>query len=169
MPLKLCAPSQRPERQFCDHEDNGIVWRKLMQSRTQFLSRLIGLYYILVAIAMTIHRRSTLETVTALLHNPSLMLVLGVITLSAGLAIVLAHNIWSGGAVAVLVTLTGWAALIKGLLFLFLPPEAETGFFLNTLHSEQLFYLYMAIALVYGVFLTYGGFAQAAHRTDAIS
>lgn len=137
-----------------------------MQSRTQFLSRLIGLYCLFVAIAMTIHRGSTLDSVTALLHNPPLMLVLGVITLSAGLAMVLAHNIWSGGAVAVLVTLFSWGTLIKGLLFLFLPPEAEAGFFLNTLHYEQLFYLYVVIVLVYGVLLTYGGFARAAHLED---
>ncbi len=137
-----------------------------MQSRTQFLSRLIGLYFIFVAIAMTIHRQSTLESVTALLHNPPLMLVLGVLTLSAGLAIVLAHNIWSGGAVAVLVTLTGWGALIKGLLFLFLPPEAAAGFYLNTLHYGQLFYLYVAIVIVYGLFLIYGGFWQAVDPSD---
>jgi hypothetical protein len=52
-----------------------------------------------------------------------MMLVLGVSTLAAGLAMVLAHNIWSGDALAVIVTLMGWLtlALIKGLLFLLLP------------------------------------------------
>jgi len=42
-------------------------------------------------------KQATVETVTALVQNPSMMLILGVITLAAGLAMVLAHNIWSGG------------------------------------------------------------------------
>jgi len=129
-----------------------------MSPRTLFLSRLIGLYCILIALSMMTRRQATVETVTALLQNPSMMLVVGIITLAAGLAVVLAHNIWSGGALVVVVTLVGWITLIKSLYFLFLPPEMEAGFFLGQLHYRQLFYLYTAISLVLGVYLTYGGF-----------
>ena len=110
-----------------------------MSPRTLFLSRLIGLYCILVAMSMITRRQATLESVTALLHNPSMILILGVITLAAGLAMVLAHNIWSGGGLAVVVTLVGWITLIKSLLFLFLPPEVEAGFFLRQLHHQETF------------------------------
>jgi hypothetical protein len=68
-----------------------------MSPCTIFLSRLIGLYCIFIALSMMARRQATVETVTALLQNPSMMLILGVITLAAGLAMVLAHNIWSGG------------------------------------------------------------------------
>jgi hypothetical protein len=129
-----------------------------MSPRTLFLSRLIGLYCILGALSMITHRQATLESVTALLHNPSLIFIVGVFTLAAGLAMVLAHNIWSGGALVVVVTLVGWITLIKSLFFLFLPPEMEAGLFLGRLHYRQLFYLYTAISLVLGVYLTYGGF-----------
>jgi hypothetical protein len=129
-----------------------------MSSRTIFLSRLIGLYCIVIALSMMTRRQATVETVTALLQNPSMMLIVGIITLAAGLAVVLAHNIWSGGALVVVVTLVGWITLIKSLFFLFLPPEMEAGFFLGQLHYRQLFYLYTAISLVLGVYLTYGGF-----------
>ena len=97
-----------------------------MSPRTIFMSRLIGLYCILVALSMITRRQVTLESVTALLHNSPMILLLGVITLAAGLAMVLAHNIWSGGALVVIVTLVGWIALIKSLLFLFLPPDSHT-------------------------------------------
>jgi hypothetical protein len=103
------------------------------------------------------------ETVKALLYEPTMMFVLGVFTLGAGLAMVLAHNIWSGGALAVIVTLVGWSTLIKGLFFLFLPPHVGMGFFLRELHFDQLFYLYMAIPLVLGIYLTYGGFTSKSH------
>ena len=96
-----------------------------MSSRTIFLSRLIGLYCILIALSMMTRRQTTVETVTVLLQSPSMMLILGVITLAAGLAMVLAHNIWSGGALVVIVTIVGWITLLKSLLLLFLPPEME--------------------------------------------
>ena len=129
-----------------------------MSSRTIFLSRLIGLYCIVIALSMMTRRQDTVETVTALLQNSSMMLIVGIITLAAGLAVVLAHNIWSGGALVVVVTLIGWITLIKSLFFLFLPPEMEAGLFLGQLHYRQLFYLYTVISLVFGVYLTYGGF-----------
>lgn len=129
-----------------------------MSSRTIFLSRLIGLYYIVIALSMMTRRQASVETVTALLQNPPMMLILGVITLAAGLAVVLAHNIWSGGALVVVVTLVGWVTLIKGLSFLFLSPEVEAEFFLRQLHYQQFFYMSAAISLVLGIYLTYGGF-----------
>ena len=134
-----------------------------MSPRTLFLSRLIGLYCILIGLSMMTHSQATVETVTALLQNPSMTLILGVITLAAGLAMVLAHNIWSGGTLVVVVTLVGWMALVKSLFFLFLPPEMETRLFLQQLHYQQLFYLYGAISLALGVYLTYGGFKSKSH------
>ena len=134
-----------------------------MLPRTLFLSKLIGLYCILIGLSLMTRGQATVETVTALLQNPVMTLILGVITLAAGLAMVLAHNIWSGGALAVVVTLVGWMALIKSLFFLFLPHEMEAGFFIGQLHYRQFFYLYSAISLVLGVYLTYGGFRSTSH------
>ena len=132
-----------------------------MTPRTRFLSRLIGLYSILIAVAMATHRQATLDAVAAILHSASMMLILGVVTLAAGLAMLLGHNLWSGGPVTVLVTIVGWLTLLKGAVFLLLPPEAEAAFFLNTLHYEQLFYLYLSISFTIGVFLASGGFAPS--------
>ena len=103
-----------------------------MSPRTLFLSRLIGLYCILVALSMITRRQATVETVTVLLQNPSMTLILGVITLAAGLAMVLAHNIWSGGTLVVVVTLLGWMALIKSLFFLFCRMRWKQDFFLGS-------------------------------------
>jgi hypothetical protein len=58
----------------------------------------------------------------------------------------------------VIVTLVGWVTLIKSLFFLFLSPEVEAGFFLRQLHYQELFYVYGAISLVLGIYLTYSGF-----------
>jgi hypothetical protein len=50
-------------------------------------------------------------------------------------------------------------SLLRGLLLLFLSPAAAVGLFAE-LHFEQLFYLYAAISLILGVYLTYGGFSS---------
>ena len=114
--------------------------------------------------AMVLHRQATVDWMTALLNNAALIWVLSVITLTSGLAMVLAHNVWSGGALPVVVTLCGWAALIKGLLFLFLPTGVESDFILSALRNPLLFYVWMTPSLVIGIYLSYSGFASKATR-----
>jgi hypothetical protein len=135
----------------------------IMSSRTIFLSRLIGLFCILFVPSMVIHRQATLDSLAGLLHSPSLDLVLGIITLSVGLAMVLAHNIWSGNALTVVVTLVGWIALIKGLFFLYLLPYIGAEYLLKALRHPHLFYVCMAPSLIIGIYLTYGGFTSKSH------
>ncbi|MGB7284896.1 MAG: hypothetical protein WBE13_21725, partial [Candidatus Acidiferrum sp.] len=67
-------------------------------------------------------------------------------------------NIWTGGALPVIVTLLGWITTLKGLFFLILTPNAAVGFYLGTLHYAQFFYFYATFCLVLGTYLTYGGF-----------
>ena len=90
------------------------------------------------------------------------MFVVGVIAVAAGLVMVLGHNVWSGGVLPVVITLTGWAMLIKGSMLLFLSPEAMYGPLLAGIHFQQLFYLYMATVLLLGIGMTCAGFRAAA-------
>jgi putative exporter of polyketide antibiotics len=128
-----------------------------MPPRTTFLSRLIGIYAILISLSMLTHKQATIEMVTALVHSPPVLYLVGVMLVIAGLAMILGHNIWSGGALPVIVTLISWLTLTKGQFFLFVPPEAAPGFFLEGFRYEQLFYLYAAISLFLGSYLTYSG------------
>ena len=133
-----------------------------MSSKTKFLSRFIGLYELIVALAMFAHKQDMLEAVTGLLRDRPLVFLVGLITVALGLALVLAHNVWSGGALAVLVTVIGWITLIKGSLFMCLPPDAVEDLFLRQLRYEQFYYGYCAIALILGIYLTGAGFRRAA-------
>jgi len=134
-----------------------------MSPRTIFLSKLIGLYFILVVPSLMMHRQATVDSMTSLLHNPSLMFILWIITIVAALAMVLAHNLWSSGALAAVVTIVGWLTLTEGLLFLFLPSAVDTEFILRALGHPLLFYVVMAPSLAIGVYLTYGGFTSKSH------
>jgi hypothetical protein len=129
--------------------------------RTTFLGKLLGLYLVLISLAMLAHRQSTLDAMTALMHNPPLLFVTAVVAISAGLAMVLGHNVWSGGALPVAVTLSGWLMLVKGSLLLFLSPQAANAFFLTGLGYQQHFYPYTAIALLLGLYLACAGFTSA--------
>lgn len=134
-----------------------------MSTRTIFLSRLIGLYCIVVALLMVIRKPAVIDTVTAYSQSPSMMIFLGMVVVVAGLAMILAHNIWCGGALPVVVTLVGWLALIKGLLFLFLPADAYPGIILCWLRHPLLFYVSLVLILLIGIYLIYGGFRSRAH------
>jgi hypothetical protein len=113
---------------------------------------------------MLSHRQNTVDVVIALLHNPPLLFLLGVIMIVAGLALVLGHNLWSGGAATVAVTVTSWIVLLKGAMLLFVSPEAESSLFLGTLHYEQFFYFYSSITLVLGLYLTYAASGRQAPK-----
>jgi len=132
-----------------------------MLPRTIFLSKLLGLYSVLVGLAMLAHRQASIETIKALVHNAPVMYVAGVMALAAGLAMVLGHNVWHGGVLPVVVTLVGWLSLIKGLLILFLSAQLAGGCLLGG-HYELHFYLNAAIAIILGAYLTYAGFRAKA-------
>jgi hypothetical protein len=135
----------------------------IMSPRTIFLSRLIGLFLILVVLSLAVHKQATMDLLAGLFHSPEMMFVLSIITLAAGLAMVLAHNIWSGGVQAVVVTLVGWLTLIKGLLYLLQFHEMVGVCILSWLHHPVVFYLWLTPSLLIGIYLTYSGFTARSH------
>jgi hypothetical protein len=91
-----------------------------MSKLTVFLARLTGLSTILVVIALLVRGSAIIDTTVA---DAPVMLAYAIISLAVGVSMILGHNVWSGGALPVVVTLVGWLILAKGLLLLFLTPE----------------------------------------------
>jgi len=108
---------------------------------------------------MFAHRQAALDGVGALVAEPGALLVLGFVVLGLGVAMVLGHNVWSGGALPIVVTIIGWLTLLKGLFLTFLAP-AGAGAYLSAVRYEQLFYIYAGVTLALGAYLTYGGFTM---------
>ena len=130
-----------------------------MSPRTIFLSKLLGLYCVVVGLAMLVHRHATLETMRTIVHDAPALYIAGIIALAIGLAMVLGHNVWKGGVLPIVVTVVGWISLIKGLLILFVPAHAVEGCFVGG-HYHLYFYLKAAVTLILGAYLTYGGFTS---------
>jgi len=126
---------------------------------TAFVARLIGLWIVLAVAGMLFDRPGALAVIDHLFADAALLWVTGVFTLLVGIAIVLTHNRWSGGPLAVLVTICGWLTLVKGVTFVWLPAPAQRAWF-SALHVDQYYYMYLAFALLVGVYLTYAGFRQ---------
>ena len=91
-------------------------------------------------------------------RSPLLLLFVGVNGLAAGLAMVLGHNIWSGGPLPVVITLVGWLMVIRGVVLLALSQDATIKFFETPRYEERL-YVYMGVTLVLGLYLTIAGFS----------
>ena len=137
-----------------------------MSDKTRFLARLIGLYCLLVVLVMALQREAWTAAVAALVQEPPLMLMLGTCIVAAGLALVVAHNVWSGGALPVVVTVIGWLTLLKGLMLWVLTPAAAAGLYLERLHYSELYYLYCAFSGAIGLYLAVSGFAAGRRRPE---
>jgi hypothetical protein len=103
-------------------------------------------------------KQTAVATVRGLIASPPLLLLVEVIGLAGGLAMILGHNIWSGGALPVVVTLVGWLMAIRGAVLLALSPSTTMKLF-EALRYEELFYVYMGATLILGLYLTYAGFS----------
>jgi hypothetical protein len=137
-----------------------------MSPRTIYLGRLIGLYCVLIALCMISHKQATVDTMTVLVHDAPVLFFVSVMAMIAGLAIILAHNVWSGGALPVLVTLVGWISLTKGLIFLLLSPQTSATYF-DALRYGEFFYMDMSITLVIGTYLTFSSFRSSVTQAAA--
>ena len=125
-----------------------------MSRLTIFLARLIGLFTVLLIAALLLRGSAMIQAAIA---DKPVMFTYAIISLALGLAMILGHNVWSGGALPVVVTLVGWLILAKGLLLLFLTPQGLTGFFERMQYGEHM-YLYLTPSLVLGLYLTWAGF-----------
>ena len=130
-----------------------------MLARALFLARLSGLFMIITALALLVGRYTIVPAMNALMHDHAALLVVAMVGLCAGLAMVLCHNIWSGGLLPVLVTLIGWSLLLRSALLLFLSPNSTIALY-EAVRVEALYPLYAVISLLIGGYLTYAGFQR---------
>lgn len=128
---------------------------------TIYLSRLLGVVMLIVATAMLADKHMVVTALSELTVDRTPLLLLGFIRIVMGAAIVLTHNVWSRGFWPLLVTFTGWAMLVRGVMVLFVPPDVM-GTFMIAAHVLDLYYLYAAIPLVLGGYLALRGFSVSA-------
>ncbi len=86
-------------------------------STTQILAVFIGLYMVAAGIGLLTGRGSYATMIEELRENTALGFLTGAFVFALGVAMVAVHNLWTGP-LEIVVSLIGWAALIKGALLL---------------------------------------------------
>lgn len=125
-----------------------------MSKLTIYLARLIGLLALILDGAFLARGNWMIRAAAA---DDPVMLIYAIQSLAIGLAIILGHNVWSGGALPVTVTLVGWLIFAKGLLLLLVPHEFLLGMLERMQYGEH-YTLSILPSLIVGLYLTYAGF-----------
>jgi hypothetical protein len=121
------------------------------------IAGLMGPTLLAMGIAMLVNLGSFSVMVEQVSHDIALIFISGVLLLVAGLAIVRAHNLWSGWPVAV--TVLGWLAIIGGLARLFFP--ARLAAIAANMGQHRGFLITAAIILVLvGGFLSFKAYSR---------
>jgi len=92
-----------------------------------FLARLIGPVMLVIGVAVFFNQRAFRDMAEEFLASRALLFLSGLLIMSAGLAIVLTHNVWTADW-RVLITLFGWINAIRGAARLLAPERVmRTG------------------------------------------
>ena len=86
---------------------------------SKMIAGLMGPTLAAIALAILLKFQSFAALAEQVSRDPALIFFSGILLLIAGLAIVRAHNVWTGW--PVLVTVLGWLAVLSGLVRMFFP------------------------------------------------
>ena len=129
-----------------------------MSPLTRYLSRLLGVFLLVTAVSEWTQPGLLTVIAPAMVDQPALFWVSGMLTFATGLAVVLGHNVWSDPAAAV-VSLLGWLSALKGAALLLIPADGWKAL-LGTMHYPSHSWVYTILTAVAGAYLTYAGFVR---------
>jgi len=119
-------------------------------AHSKFIAGLIGPLLAALGVAMLVNREIFPVIIDQISHDYGLIVLSGILSLLAGIAIVRVHNVWSGGW-QVIVTLFGWLAIVGGLARVWMPQMA--GPIANSFTASP-----VALVLAAAVLVALGGF-----------
>ena len=125
---------------------------------SKMIAGLIGPTLLAMAVGLLLNLGSFPAMIEAISRDPVLILISGILLFVAGLAVVRAHNIWTGGW-PVLVTVLGWIAIVGGLIRILFPLQLATlaaGLGQNIAMIGSV----AVVLLVVGAFLSFKGFTR---------
>jgi hypothetical protein len=125
--------------------------------RSIYLAKLIGPIFVVVGIGILLNTHLYLVMAEQGLRSYVLIYLSGILTLTAGLALVLAHNVWEGDW-RLIITLLGWLGVIGGVFRILWPQEVVEVGRAVIAHSEALMFGGFVVIVLGGV-LSYYGYA----------
>ncbi len=122
------------------------------------IAGLVGLSMLLIGAVVLLNIKLFPRLVDEILLNPLLVILAGVITFVAGLAIVRVHNRWENGW-PVIITLIGWACIIVGIIRA-LFPVLLAQLVVQIIRISGILPVVAIIMLALGAFLSYKAYRR---------
>jgi hypothetical protein len=126
---------------------------------TIFLARLIGLVVVCVGASILFQRAVFVGVLNDLTKHRTSLFLVGIALLLAGLSIVLTHNVWNEGPLALVVTLIGWITVLRGLVSMFVPGQGIARM-ARWMKFEEFSWAYGILVVAIGAYLIWGGFTS---------
>lgn len=126
---------------------------------TYLLAQLMGIYLLVVGCTMLFSKKNFMQVANEMMKSAAMLYLVGFLAFLLGLIMVLTHNIWNGGALPLVITLCGWALVLKG-FFLMISPYKTSLQLTRAIKFEEMMWLYAVVLLVLGAYLTYAGFMR---------
>ncbi|MBN1258886.1 hypothetical protein JXA05_03980 [Candidatus Peregrinibacteria bacterium] len=120
---------------------------------TLFLASVVGPYYLVIGLSFLMYATSWKKIVADWEKNHYALVTAGCLSLIFGLLIIQVHNIWAWN-LWVVITLTGWIALFKG-IFLFLTPGSWTKVMFKLVKKPAMIYIGGLLFAVLGGWMSY--------------
>ncbi len=119
-----------------------------------FLAKFLGLYLLILAVLFCFRREQLEMSLKEVFASPGMLLLAGLLSLSAGLLIVIAHPVWECNW-RVLITIIGYIAIVKGIVRIGHPQIAKE---MMGRIIKKCSHCRVVILLVVALFLIYHGF-----------
>jgi uncharacterized membrane protein HdeD (DUF308 family) len=120
-----------------------------------YLAKLIGPIYLVIGVGLLLNADNSRAIVKEFKDSPALFYLSGILALIIGGLIVLLHNVWSGW--PIVITLLGWAAILKGLIRIIAPDTAKS-FISKITGNKNDMTAAALVALALGAYFTAMGF-----------
>ncbi len=121
-----------------------------------FLAKLFGLYFLVAGGIIMMRQKSFMPIFTEIFHSRALLLILGIAELFAGLAIVIAHPIFSATWQGVITLVGAWMA-VEGVIYLAMP-YTKVSRLMRQFNTPTWYTSGGLVAVVLGAYLAGKGF-----------
>ena len=125
---------------------------------SKFLSKVIGIYLIIMSLAMLINLPQFINSVNTLIHDAPLMFVTGCFTSILGILMVVSHNSWQWNW-RVVITIFAWLILLKGVSIILFPQFIDRTAILF-MQDTNVVYGTAGFDFVLGLLLCYFGYSH---------
>ena len=122
------------------------------------LAAIIGPFYLILGLSLLLYTKQWQKIFVEYAKNHFLMIVNMFMALIIGLIIINIYNVWAWN-LYVVITITGWGALVKGVFYFLAPSSWIIGVLKSKMYrSEGCLYFSGALLTVFGVLLSYNAY-----------